>query len=188
MSEAKRPRPRTPIAATAIAAIFTLLGAVSASQAQLATQPTQAPVVRDGSHDFDWDIGAWKTHQRRLLHPLTGSTTWVEYTGTDVVRRLWDGADSAMIEAEGPAGRIEIFALRLYNPDAHQWSINFASRTAGAMGLPSVGEFKDGRGDFFDQESFGGRAIWCASASPTSPRHRAISNRPSPPTAARPGR
>src|ERR1700730_3912431 len=33
---------------------------------------------RDGQHDFDFEIGTWKTHLSRLLHPLTGSTTWVE--------------------------------------------------------------------------------------------------------------
>lgn len=122
-----------------------------------AGQETAAP--RDGRHDFDWDIGTWKTHQRRLLHPLTGSTTWVEYTGTDVVRKVWDGANTGIIEADGPAGHLEIFTLRLYNSDAHQWSINFANSTAGALSLPVIGEFKNGRGEFYDQETYNGRTI-----------------------------
>jgi len=53
--------------------------------------PAHAPAVRDGQHDFDFEIGTWKTHLKRLLHPLTGSTTWVEYDGTTVVRKVWDG-------------------------------------------------------------------------------------------------
>jgi hypothetical protein len=114
---------------------------------------------RDGQHDFDWDIGTWKTHQRRLLHPLTGSTTWVEYNGTDVVRKIWDGANSGVIEAGGPSGHLEIFTLRLYNPQAHQWGISFTNPATGTMGVPSVGEFKNGRGEFYDQETFNGRAI-----------------------------
>src|SRR5215467_2646932 len=56
---------------------------------QTASQETAKE--RDGQHDFDWDIGTWKLHMRRLLHPLTGSTTWVEYHGTDVVRKVWNG-------------------------------------------------------------------------------------------------
>src|SRR5690606_108939 len=30
-----------------------------------------APPPRDGSHDFDFEIGTWKTQLRRLLHPLS---------------------------------------------------------------------------------------------------------------------
>jgi hypothetical protein len=37
--------------------------------------------------DFDFEIGKWRTHLRRLVHPLTGSTTWVEYDGITVVSK-----------------------------------------------------------------------------------------------------
>jgi hypothetical protein len=47
--------------------------------------------ARDGQRDFDFEIGTWKTHLSRLVHPLTGSTTWVEYEGTTVVRTVWNG-------------------------------------------------------------------------------------------------
>ena len=123
------------------------------------TNPRLTSAARDGQHDFDWDIGTWKTHQRRLLHPLTGSTTWVEYNGTDVVRKIWDGANSGVVEADGPSGHLEIFTLRLYNPQAHQWGISFTNPATGTMGVPSVGEFRDGRGEFYDQEMYNGRAI-----------------------------
>src|SRR3954469_4477784 len=122
--------------------------------------PASKPAVRDGSHDWDWDIGTWKTHQKRLLHPLTGSTTWVEYSGTDVVRKIWDGANSGSIEADGPSGHLQIFAVRLYNPDSHQWSVYFTNPASGTLGLPVVGEFKDGRGDFYDQETYNGKTIF----------------------------
>jgi len=121
---------------------------------------TQEPAKeRDGRHDFDWDIGTWKTHQRRLLHPLTGSTTWVEYDGTDVVRKIWDGANEGKVEAAGPAGHLEIFTLRLYDPQAHQWSIYFTNSATGTLSPAAVGEFKNGRGEFYDQETFNGRTI-----------------------------
>jgi hypothetical protein len=115
---------------------------------------------QDGQHDFDWDIGAWKLHIRRLLHPLTGSTAWVEYDGTDVVRRVWDGrANLGEVEADGPAGHLQLLTLRLYNPQARQWSINIASSASGTLSPPAVGEFRNGRGEFYDQETFGGRSI-----------------------------
>ena len=40
--------------------------------ATTAQPPAQA---RDGQHDFDFEIGKWKTHLKRLTHPLTGSST-----------------------------------------------------------------------------------------------------------------
>jgi hypothetical protein len=115
---------------------------------------------RDGQHDFDFEIGIWSTHLSRRLHPLTGSTTWVEYEGTSVVRTILDGrANLVELEADGSAGQVEALSLRLYNPQSHQWSINSANGLVGVMSVPTVGEFKDGRGEFFDEELFRGRAI-----------------------------
>jgi hypothetical protein len=115
---------------------------------------------RDGQRDFDFEIGRWKTRLKRLLHPLTGSSTWVEYEGTTVVRKVWNGrANLVELEADGPAGHFEGLNLRLYNPQAHQWSLNFANSSGGTMSQPTIGEFKNGRGEFFDQETLNGRAI-----------------------------
>ena len=80
-----------------------------------APQPTITP--RDGQHDFDFEFGTWKTHLSRLLHPLTGSKTWIEYDGTTVVRKVWNGrANPADLEAHGPVGQLEVLSLRLYKP------------------------------------------------------------------------
>ncbi len=116
--------------------------------------------ARDGAHDFDFEIGTWKTHLSRLTHPLTGSKTWVDYDGTTVVRKVWDGrANLVELEVTGPTGHIEALSLRLYNPASHQWSLNFSNSSGGALGVPTVGEFRNGRGEFFDQESLNGRSI-----------------------------
>jgi hypothetical protein len=121
-------------------------------------QPPHAP--RDGQDDFDFEIGNWNTHISRLQHPLTGSTTWVEYHGTSVVRKIWGGrANMVELEVDSPAGHIEGISLRLYNPQSHQWSLNFANSRVGALSVPTVGEFRNGRGEFFDQEEFKGRMI-----------------------------
>lgn len=115
---------------------------------------------RDGQHDFDFEIGTWKTRLSRLVHPLSGSKTWVEYEGTTAVRKVWDGrANLVELEVDGPKGHIEALSLRLYNPESHQWSLNFAGGGSGTLSQPTIGEFKDGRGEFYDQETFNGRAI-----------------------------
>jgi hypothetical protein len=95
-----------------------------------------------------------------LQHPLTGSKTWVEYDGTSLIRKLLSGnANIVELDVKGPAGRIEGISVRLYNPQSHQWSLNYSSSSGGAFGPPTVGEFRDGRGEFYDQESFNDRMI-----------------------------
>jgi hypothetical protein len=121
---------------------------------------TPTPSAADGQHDFDFNIGAWKTHISRLVNPLSGSKTWVQYDGTHVVRKVWNGgANIGVLEIDGPGGHIEALSLRLYNPTTHQWSLNFARGTGGTLGVPMYGEFKNGRGEFIDQETYKGRAI-----------------------------
>jgi hypothetical protein len=145
-----------------------VLVAILASLDALAQQSTRAPetsarpaaVERDGQHDFDFNIGTWKTHLRRLEKPLSGSTTWLGYEGITVVRKVWGGrANLAELEADGPAGHLQVLSLRLYNPQARQWSLNSASSRGGTLSVPTVGEFRDGRGEFYDQEVFNGRMI-----------------------------
>jgi hypothetical protein len=115
----------------------------------------------DGAHDFDFDIGAWTLHMKRLWHPLTGSTTWYEMKGTATSEVIWGGrANIAEVEADGPHGHLELLALRIYDPQSHQWSISFTNNAAsGQLSVPCVGEFRNGRGVFIDQEAFNGRMI-----------------------------
>lgn len=117
--------------------------------------------ARDGQHDFDFEIGTWKTHVRRLVRPLTGSTTWVEMDGTTLCRKVWDGkANLVELTATGEGGaKFQGLSLRLYDPQAQQWKLHFASSTDGALNVPQYGEFKDGRGEFYSQETYNGRAI-----------------------------
>lgn len=125
----------------------------------LAEDAKPAP-PRDGSHDFDFEIGTWKTHLKRLLHPLSGSDEWAEYEGITTVRKVWDGrANLVELVADGPAGHFEGLNLRLYNPQSGQWSLNFASSRSGTLAPPTIGWFRDGVGEFYNQEEYEGRAV-----------------------------
>jgi hypothetical protein len=122
--------------------------------------PAQA-AQRDGSRDFDWEIGNWTTHLRYLPEPLTGSTRWVEYRGTSEVRPVLGGrANLVELSVEGEAGRIEGMSLRLYNPRTRQWTLNFASPTSGALTPPVTGGFDaSGRGMFYGVDTVDGRTV-----------------------------
>jgi hypothetical protein len=129
--------------------------------AQSPTAPPAKPdVARDGQRDFDFEIGKWDTHLWRLEHPLSHSNSWVEYWGTTEVRKVWEGrANLVELDVKGQAGHILALSLRLYNPETRQWSLNFASSANGAMTPPSIGAFKNGRGEFSNSETFKGRPI-----------------------------
>jgi hypothetical protein len=139
-----------------------IIGSLTVAPANAAEHNIALPnaSMRDGQHDFDFEIGTWKTHLRRLVHPLTGSTQWVEFEGTSVVRKIWEGrANLVELEVDGPGGHIEGLSLRLYDPQSHQWSLNFANSKGGGFGPPTIGEFKNARGEFFDHEMYNGRMI-----------------------------
>jgi hypothetical protein len=115
---------------------------------------------RPAGHDFDFSIGTWKTHIRRLAHPLTGSHTWIQSNGTVVTHKIWNGdGDLEELEASGPAGHFQGLTLRLYDEKAHKWTLYWVGINNGAVGTPMLGEFSQGRGAFYDDETFNGRAI-----------------------------
>ena len=122
--------------------------------------PHQAPLLADGSHDFDFEFGAWRAHISRRLHPLTGSTAWSEYDGTSVVRKVWNGsANLGELDVSGPAGRLQGLSLRLYNPQTRQWNISWSNAADGLLTPPMVGGFTGGRGEFYNGDTLNGRAI-----------------------------
>jgi hypothetical protein len=127
-----------------------------------AGEPTPTP-PHDGSHDFDFLIGNWKAHVRRLPDRLVGSNNWIEYDGISNHKKLLDSnANFEEFEVDNPEKRLHIKAqtLRLYNPDSHQWSIYLLDLDKGVLSTPPVvGEFNGNRGEFYDQEQYKGRAI-----------------------------
>jgi hypothetical protein len=135
-------------------------GASSSQPDPSRAQPATAQ-KGDGQRDFDFELGSWKIHLKRLQHPLTGSNTWVEFDGTSVTRKVWNGRSQIEeFEVDSPTGHIEGLTLRLYNPESHQWSLYWANSKNGAMGgPPNVGEFKNGRGEFFCQDTYNGRLV-----------------------------
>jgi hypothetical protein len=116
--------------------------------------------AHNSEHDFDWVIGTWNSHSYRILHPLTGSTTWTDMDGVSIDKTIWGGrASLAEYKADGRAGHVELLALRWYNPTTHEWNVDFATPNVGTLGVPGVGELKNGRVTFYDQEQFKGRSI-----------------------------
>jgi len=131
--------------------------------AQESLAPTKSPPEpvakfaspRDGSHDFDFLIGNWKAHVRRLPERLVGSTTWVEYDGISNHKKLLDtNANFEEFDVNSPASHLHIKAqtLRMYNPESHQWSIYLVDLDKGTLEVPPVvGQFTGNRGEFYNR-------------------------------------
>ena len=113
---------------------------------------------RDGQHDFDFLVGSWKFHLKRLKRRLVGSTEWVEFDGTTVCRKVLDGraeVEEMNVESVDKRTHIQGLALRLYNPESHQWSIYWVNGADGVLEAnPMVGEFNNGRGEFYNQQVY----------------------------------
>jgi hypothetical protein len=85
-----------------------------------------------------------------------------------VNRSRW-AADIEEVELNGPSGRIEGVTLRLYNPKAHQWTIYWANSKNGVLdSAPRVGQFKNGRGEFYGQDTFDGKLVYVRQSSARS--------------------
>jgi hypothetical protein len=124
------------------------------------TAQSGATAQRDGAHDFDFNIGTWHTHIRRILDPLAGKAEARELDGTVTVRKVWDGrAQLEEIEADGPNGHWEGLTLFLYNPAAHQWSQTFVDSRMGELNPPAIGSFSNGRGELIAQDTIKGRSV-----------------------------
>jgi hypothetical protein len=51
---------------------------------------SQSAQQHDGSHDFDFLIGDWRAHVKRLPDRLVGSNAWIEYDGISRHKKILD--------------------------------------------------------------------------------------------------
>jgi hypothetical protein len=119
-----------------------------------------ATTDRDGAHDFDFQTGHWRIHNRRLKERLQGCTEWETFEATQEARLLAGGlgnVDSFITDHwPGFAG----MSLRLYNPRTRRWSIYWGSNRIDGLEPPAVGSFDaDGVGVFEGRQELDGRPI-----------------------------
>ena len=119
-------------------------------------QASPAPAVRDGSHDFDFSAGTWKTELTIIKDPFGNPNKQVHLNGTKVARPIW-GGKAWLEEIRAPGW--EAANLFLYDPVAGQWSENYVDSSVGHMEAPDVGEMHDGKLVFYSVQPVGGRSM-----------------------------
>jgi hypothetical protein len=152
---------RTWLMMCSLVVVLEPLPGLAQQNSEAAKSSLQTSPQHDGQHDFDFEFGTWKIHLKRLEQRLAGSTTWIEFEGTSVTRKVWDGrAQLEQFETDSPGGgHIEGLTLRLYNPQSHQWRLYWANSKIGILDPPQVGEFKNGRGEFYAQDTINSKTI-----------------------------
>ena len=122
---------------------------------------TQAADPGSAVHDFDFYMGTWHVHHRRLKERLAGSDEWQEFEGTSEAWPILGGAgniDDNVVEL--PAGAYRAISLRSYDPESGKWSIWWLDgRNPGRLDPPVVGGFVDGVGTFLADDTFNDRPI-----------------------------
>ena len=111
--------------------------------------------------DFDFLIGSWRVHHRRLKARLCGSDEWEEFGGTSVARKILGGygnVDDNIIEL--PAGTYRAASVRSFDPKTRIWSIWWLdARTPERLDVPVIGKFEAGVGTFFADDTWEGKPI-----------------------------
>jgi hypothetical protein len=147
----------------AIGLLSAVAGSMTAAQAsQDAPKPATSPADTSGLHDFDFLVGEWRVHHRRLKQRLAGSHEWVEFEGTCGNRPLmagWGNVDENAIDLPGDAYRG--VGLRSYDPKSGLWSIWWLDGRSPSADLdpPVRGRFEHGVGTFYADDTLNGRPI-----------------------------
>ncbi|MGW3998504.1 hypothetical protein [Amycolatopsis sp. NPDC004772] len=108
--------------------------------------------------DFDFFIGSWTVVTRRLESLFSGCDDWDTFTGTTTCTPLFDGGGNTE-EILFPERGFRGFTLRLFDVERKEWSIYWANSRTGRLEPPVVGTFRDGRGDFYGDDTHEGRPI-----------------------------
>lgn len=128
----------------------TLTAAVLTALILIGAAPS-APAARDGSSDFNFLFGTWRTHYRLLRHRLANNHDWYSCEGTSVIRPFWNGAGNLEDgDLKCPKRYVGGLTLRLYDPSTHQWQLWWGTRKLGVVPPAQVGRFdENGVGDFY---------------------------------------
>jgi hypothetical protein len=114
--------------------------------------------------DFDFLVGKWKMHNRRLNKRLENCNDWTEFESSDENSKILSGTadmDTYLTtEMPGLDGKpFEGVTLRLFNPKTRLWSIYWVASDVGVLDPPVLGSFENNVGHFFTKDTLSGKPI-----------------------------
>jgi hypothetical protein len=134
------------------------LALVTGAGAAAAETASPAP---GASRDFDFFLGSWDVHHRRLKTRLAGASDWEEFGGVTLCQSLMGGiANINDSVVERPTGTYRSLGLRAYDAKTGNWADwSLSGRDPTSIDVPGVGRFEGGVGTFLSDDSFNGRPI-----------------------------
>ena len=121
--------------------------------------PTEQTI--DHAHDFDFLVGKWRVHHRRLKARLAGCQEWERCEGRAQLWMTLGGhgtVDDNVIDL--PSGLYRAMSIRAYDPETVTWAIWWLdARHPHLIEPPVLGRFENGIGVFEGDDRFEGRPI-----------------------------
>ncbi|NIZ60400.1 DUF1579 domain-containing protein [Sedimentitalea sp. CY04] len=113
------------------------------------------------SHDFDFEVGEWRVHHRRLKERLSGCTDWEEFNGSSETRLVLGGNGNVEDNVlDFPSGAYRAMAIRAFDVSSQTWAIWWLSANdPHQLDVPVIGKFEDGVGSFFAEDLHNGQPV-----------------------------
>ena len=103
--------------------------------------------------DFDFLVGRWRIHNKKLKTRLDDCREWTEFEAAGECRKILNGMgniDSFVTEFDGKP--FEGMALRLFDPASKLWSIYWANSETATLDVPQIGCFENRVGEFYARD------------------------------------
>jgi len=113
------------------------------------------PSASSSPADFDFLVGKWRIHNRKLRSRLNNCIEWIEFEATGEMRKILQGLgniDSFLTTVDNET--FEGMTLRLFNPKTKLWSIYWSASNTGTLDVPVVGSFENKTGHFYAKDRF----------------------------------
>lgn len=118
------------------------------------------PSPTSSKNDFDFLVGHWNIHNRKLKTRLTGCNEWIEFGAQqEMFKILNDGGNLDFFRTHIEGYPFEGMTFRLFNPQTRLWSIYWADSNAVVLDKPVTGSFENGIGRFYSKDVFDGTDI-----------------------------
>jgi hypothetical protein len=92
--------------------------------------------------DFDFYVGTWQVHNRRLRSRLTGCDEWEEFPAVSVARTILGGKGN-LDEITFPTLGAHGMTVRLYDAEADEWRLYWISQSSAVIDVPVRGRWDD---------------------------------------------
>jgi hypothetical protein len=111
-------------------------------------------------HDFDFYVGNWKLHNKKLKSRLDNCNEWIAFDATVKMYKVLNGLgniDNIYTTLNG--NPFEGMSVRFFNPETKLWSIHWADTNSLKLDKPTVGSFDGDFGHFYTLDKIEGKNI-----------------------------